>query len=134
MLTGSGGWRIFSGRNAGSSKTIGRCLYSTYLGYGGTDSTVAPVYIVGWYGGYGVLPRLHSYKSGMQRDDEPPYPPYYPAMYTGVTVLPVPPYSGATVPPVHRTPGATARAVSPVLRWTGERCTSTQDIHPFLHF
>ncbi len=73
---------------------------------GGTVGTVTPVYIVGWYGGYGVLPPLHSYKSGMQRDDGTPYPPYYPAMYTGVTV-----------PPVHRTTGATALPVTggPVL-------------------
>jgi len=69
-------------------------------GYGGTGSTVTPVYIVGWYGGYGVLPPLHSYKSGMQRDDGTPYPPYYPAMYTG-----------ATVAPVHRTTGD---------RWPGD--------------
>jgi esterase/lipase superfamily enzyme len=31
MLTGLGGWRIFSGRNAGSSKIIDRYLHSTYV-------------------------------------------------------------------------------------------------------
>ncbi len=31
MLTGSGGWRIFSGRNAGPSKIFDRCLHSTYV-------------------------------------------------------------------------------------------------------
>ncbi len=76
------------------------------LGYGGTGSTVTPVYIVGWYGGYGVLPPLHSYKSGMQRDDGTPYPPYYPAMYTGATVPRCHRTPRCTVPPVHRTPGA----------------------------
>jgi hypothetical protein len=75
------------------------------LGYGGTGSTVTPVYIVGWYGGYGVLPPLHSYKSGMQRDDGTPYPPYYPAMYTG-----------ATVPRCHRTPRCTGPPGAPYPR------------------
>jgi hypothetical protein len=31
MLTGSGGWKIFSGRNVGSSKIIDRCLHLTYV-------------------------------------------------------------------------------------------------------
>jgi hypothetical protein len=81
-----------------------------------TTGDVAPVYIVGWYGGYGLLPPLHSYKSGMQRADGTPYPPYYPAMYTGATVPPLHRTTGATVPPVHRTTGAT---VPPVHRTTG---------------
>ncbi len=70
---------------------------------GGTGGTVAPG--VRRHRGYGVLPPLHSYKSGMQRDDGTPYPPYYPAMYTGATALPVSPVAGEPVtggPVIHR--------------------------------
>ena len=74
--------------------------------YGGTGSTVPPVYIVGCDGGYGVLLPLHSYKSGMQRDDGTPYPPHYPTMYIGATVPRCHRTSGAPYPPVHRIIGA----------------------------